>query len=71
MEHARERARMEKKKGKRGVLMGVVDPFRLWGERGYIGKHFGKGKSGDGDPVTSGSQVEHGKNSGHDAKRPV
>ena len=33
------RLRAEKKKNKRSVLAGVLDPFHLWGSRGYIGKH--------------------------------
>jgi hypothetical protein len=41
-----ERARLEKKRNKRGVLMGVVDPLRLWGEKGYIGRYFVKKKEG-------------------------
>lgn len=37
-----ERARAEKERNKRGVLKGLVDPLRLWGRNGYIGKHFVK-----------------------------
>ncbi|CAN9372390.1 unnamed protein product [Alternaria alternata] len=37
-----EAARAEKKKRKRGVLKGLLDPFHLWGERGYISKYFKK-----------------------------
>lgn len=37
-----ERARLAKKQDKRSVLAGVLDPFRLWGEKGYIGRHFVK-----------------------------
>lgn len=40
-----EAARAEKKRNKRGVLKGLLDPFHLWGERGYIGKYLKKGKS--------------------------
>jgi hypothetical protein len=36
--------RAEMKSRKRGVVKGLLDPFHLWGERGYIGKHLGKGK---------------------------
>ena len=39
-----ERARLEKKMNKRSVLAGIVDPFHLWGKRGYIGKHLTKNK---------------------------
>lgn len=36
------RARLNKKKSKRGVMAGLLDPLHLWGEKGYIGKHFTK-----------------------------
>jgi hypothetical protein len=38
--------RVERKKNKRGVLAGVVDPFHLWGRRGYIGKYLVKKERG-------------------------
>lgn len=38
-----ERARLERKQNKRSVLAGALDPFHLWGDKGYIGKHFAKG----------------------------
>jgi hypothetical protein len=38
-----EALRLEKKRNKRGVLVGLLDPFRLWGRRGYIGRYFGNG----------------------------
>jgi hypothetical protein len=37
-----EKARLDKKKNKRGVLAGFVDPMHLWGKTGYIGKHLAK-----------------------------
>ncbi|KAF1829880.1 hypothetical protein BDW02DRAFT_560205 [Decorospora gaudefroyi] len=36
--------RAEKKKNKRGFLKGLLDPFHLWGERGYVVKYFHKVK---------------------------
>ncbi|KAF2736844.1 hypothetical protein EJ04DRAFT_462272 [Polyplosphaeria fusca] len=39
-----ERLRAEKKARKRGVVAGLLDPFRLWGKNGYIGKHIGRKK---------------------------
>jgi hypothetical protein len=38
-----ERVRAEKKAGRRGVLAGMLDPFGLWGRRGYVGRYFVKG----------------------------
>jgi hypothetical protein len=35
-----ERVRLEKKANKRSVLAALLDPFRLWGKKGYLGKHF-------------------------------
>jgi len=40
------RLRAEKKANKRGVLAGFLDPFHLWGSRGYIGKHLSKKPDG-------------------------
>jgi prepilin signal peptidase PulO-like enzyme (type II secretory pathway) len=40
-----EQARLNRKKNKRGVVKGLLDPLHLWGENGYIGKHFSKSKS--------------------------
>lgn len=37
-----ERVRLQKAMNKRSVLAALVDPFRLWGEKGSIGKHFVK-----------------------------
>lgn len=37
-----ERVRLQKAMNKRSVLAALVDPFRLWGEKGYIGKHLVK-----------------------------
>ncbi|KAF2016609.1 hypothetical protein BU24DRAFT_391918 [Aaosphaeria arxii CBS 175.79] len=57
-----ERLRREKKQNKRSVLEGVLDPFRLWGRRGYIGKYFFKQtKQADGNrnaSVTAQSEFE-------------
>lgn len=36
--------RLGMKRNKRGVVLGVLDPFHLWGERGYVVKWLGKGK---------------------------
>jgi hypothetical protein len=42
------RLRAEKKKNKRNVFLGFIDPFHLWGSRGYIGKRFAaRGNSGE------------------------
>ncbi|KAF1926657.1 putative RTA1 domain protein [Didymella exigua CBS 183.55] len=35
-----ERVRLEKKANKRSVVGALLDPFRLWGERGYVERHF-------------------------------
>ncbi|KAF2491823.1 hypothetical protein BU16DRAFT_129434 [Lophium mytilinum] len=40
-----ERLRAEKQANKRSVWAGALDPFHLWGPRGYIGKHLSKSKS--------------------------
>lgn len=34
-----ERCRLQKKANKRSVLAALLDPFRLWGEEGYVAKH--------------------------------
>lgn len=39
------RMRAENKAKKRGFVAGFLDPFHLWGERGYIGKHLLKNKN--------------------------
>lgn len=60
-----ERARLDKKKNKRSVLAGFLDPFHLWGERGYIGKHLGKNKelskqgAGTAIPHVQTDEVKH------------
>ncbi|KAF2261680.1 hypothetical protein CC78DRAFT_469789, partial [Lojkania enalia] len=36
------RLRTEKKANKRGFVAGFLDPFHLWGSRGYIGRHLAK-----------------------------
>lgn len=47
------RLREEKKKNKRGVIAGLLDPLHLWGKNGYVGKHFSKEKKSDvGLPVS-------------------
>jgi hypothetical protein len=51
-----EQARLDRKKSKRGVLKGLLDPLHLWGKTGYIGRHFAKSKGAG----TSSEQVpEH------------
>lgn len=46
------RLRADKKKNKRNVFAGALDPFRLWGSNGYIGKHFTK-KEASGESHTT------------------
>jgi hypothetical protein len=41
-----EAVRAEKKRNKRGVLVGLFDPFHLWGDGGYIGRYFNKDRRG-------------------------
>ncbi|KAJ4287529.1 hypothetical protein N0V90_012232 [Kalmusia sp. IMI 367209] len=41
------RLREDKKRNKRNVLAGAIDPFHLWGSRGYIGKHFTSKKASE------------------------
>lgn len=44
-----ERLRAEAKARKRGFVAGFLDPFHLWGERGYVGRYLvRKPKLGDG-----------------------
>jgi hypothetical protein len=50
-----ETARITKKKNRRGVFKGLVDPMHLWGGKGYIGKHFAKNK--DGEAISRGERV--------------
>ena len=40
--------RLAKKAKKRSVVAALLDPFRLWGDQGYIGKHFVKKERGSG-----------------------
>jgi hypothetical protein len=40
------RLRAEKKANKRGVVAGFLDPFHLWGSRGYVGKYLSKKPDG-------------------------
>ncbi|KAH6642788.1 RTA1 like protein-domain-containing protein [Boeremia exigua] len=44
-DHELELVRLEKEANKRSVLAALVDPFRLWGEKGYIGKRLVRKKS--------------------------
>ena len=46
------RLRAEKKENKRNVFAGFVDPFHLWGSRGYIGKHLTGKKKDANSPAT-------------------
>jgi hypothetical protein len=39
------RARAEKKRNKRSVPAGILDPFHLWGDSGYIGKYLSKSRA--------------------------
>ena len=68
-----ERARQDKKTNKRSVLAGALDPFRLWGSNGYIGKHLtGRERAYGGSAGVIG-QVHTGsaKDAGHSAKAHV
>lgn len=40
-----EAVRLEKKRNKRGLVRALLDPFYLWGERGYLGRHLVKSRS--------------------------
>lgn len=68
-----ERARLEKKKNERGFFLALVDPFRLFGERGYIGKNFAKNKTHSrGVGKESGVVKSTGrKSTGNPTKSPV
>jgi uncharacterized membrane protein YsdA (DUF1294 family) len=50
--------RAEKKANKRSVLAGAMDPFHLWGSRGYIGKRLSKSKPPP-QPVDIGTVESH------------
>ncbi|KAL6708270.1 hypothetical protein ACN47E_003194 [Coniothyrium glycines] len=55
-----ERARVEKKRGKRSVVAGLLDPLHLWGGRGYIGKHFFKNEGrGEGQVHAAERKTDH------------
>ena len=57
------RLRAEKKANKRGVIAGFLDPFHLWGERGYVAKLFSKKESGsDANASVIGRGIEESKN---------
>jgi hypothetical protein len=69
-----EAARAEQKRNKRGVLLGLLDPFHLWGETGYIGRYLGKDKRGGSKRNEGVMQVihtEHNKDSGRGANEAV
>ncbi|KAH7117938.1 RTA1 like protein-domain-containing protein [Dendryphion nanum] len=55
-----ERLSAEKKANKRSVLAGFLDPFHLWGSRGYIGKHLAKKNATESDtqPTTITTEVK-------------
>jgi hypothetical protein len=55
------RLRAEKKANKRGVIAGFLDPFHLWGSRGYVNKLFAK-KQSDGAPVRKIEESQSPKN---------
>ncbi|KAF1965892.1 hypothetical protein BU23DRAFT_518969 [Bimuria novae-zelandiae CBS 107.79] len=57
------RLRAEKKKNKRSIFAGIVDPFHLWGSRGYIGKHFTSKKPSEEPPATQITKNEPAKSS--------
>jgi len=52
------RLRAEAKKNKRSVIAGILDPFHLWGSRGYIGKHLTKKTAETSDVTAPSTQVE-------------
>lgn len=54
------RLRAEAKSNKRSVLAGFLDPFHLWGERGYIGKHLTKKTGGNNNTVVAPTLMEDG-----------
>ncbi|KAF2688815.1 hypothetical protein K458DRAFT_475452 [Lentithecium fluviatile CBS 122367] len=51
------RLRAENKANKRNVFAGAMDPFHLWGSRGYIGKHLTK-KSNEAGTTTPAPAVK-------------
>jgi hypothetical protein len=60
-----EAARRSKKAKSRGFLKGLLDPLRLWGREGYIGKYFVKDRKtatrGHGVGLESGKHKEEGR----------
>lgn len=52
-----EQVRAQKLARKRSVLAGILDPFHLWGRRGYIGRHLA-GRKGNAEPSVVGNGVE-------------
>jgi hypothetical protein len=63
-----ERARLQKKKRERSVVMGLLDPIHLWGADGYIGKRFVKKRGGG--ARTAVRQVETERHKGTSPVRP-
>ena len=61
-------ARAEKKRNKRGILKGLVDPFHLWGETGYIGRYLKKDKRGSADNHEGVIQLPHAKQHNYSGK---
>ncbi|KAJ4369638.1 hypothetical protein N0V83_005400 [Neocucurbitaria cava] len=69
-----ERARLDKKNNKRSVAAGAFDPFHLWGERGYIGKHLTKNKKAGrrgGEELVQAVHAGEAKSSGRDVRNAV
>jgi hypothetical protein len=56
------RLRTGKNENKRNILARVIDPFHLWGSRGYIGKHLTGKKAGAESQVTQMTEAS-GKSS--------
>ncbi|KAF2471314.1 uncharacterized protein BDR25DRAFT_285850 [Lindgomyces ingoldianus] len=58
--------RAENKAKKRGIIAGFFDPFHLWGERGYVGKHLSKKPAQSEPAVTQEAKNEETKKSVRD-----
>jgi hypothetical protein len=60
-----EAARLRKKASKRGILKGLLDPLRLWGREGYVGRYFVKDRrqalEGHGGAFESGKRKDQGR----------
>lgn len=52
------RLRAEAKANKRSVLAAILDPFHLWGSRGYIGKHLAKKPAATGEHTVATQGVK-------------